>query len=209
MLIKLKLKIFLLIFSLLGSLYIPLSAQMLTNEELLKQPIYTSLKKALENPEQVYRLKLKGRIKSDSIPEEIFKLVNLQELTLNGKRLVKVNKRISELQYLVYLDLSKNRLVELPEEICDLQFLRALIINRNLIYKLPENIGNLKNLMLIDAWGNQFYELPKSISSLKDNLKMIDLLQIPLKEEEYLEMKKMLPETEILYTIVCPCSIDR
>lgn len=209
MLINLKLKTFLLIFSLLLCCFVPVSAQMLTNEELLKQPVYTSLKKALENPEQVYRLKIKGRLKSDSLPEDIFKLVNLQELTLNGNRLLKVNRRISELQYLVYLDLSRNRLVDLPEEICDLQFLRALIINRNLIYKLPENLGNLKNLMLIDAWGNQFYELPKSIALLKDNLKMIDLLQIPLKEEEYLEMKKMLPNTEILYSIVCPCAIDR
>lgn len=209
MLIKLKLKTFLLFGSLFLGVIYPISAQMLTNEELLKQPVYTSLKKAMENPEQVYRLKLKGRLKSDSIPDEIFNLVNLQELTLNGNRLLKVNRRISELQYLVYLDLSRNRLVDLPEEICDLEFLRALIINRNLIYKLPENMGKLKNLMLIDAWGNQFYQLPQSITLLKDNLKMIDLLQIPMKEEEYLEMKKMLPNTEILYSIVCPCVLDR
>lgn len=209
MLINLKLKTFLLTASLFCYGFLSVSAQMLTNDELFKQPVYTSLKKALENPEQVYRLKLKGRLKSDSIPDEIFKFVNLQELTLNGNRLYKINSRISELQYLVYLDLSRNKLVDLPEEICDLQFLRALIINRNLIYKLPENIGKLKNLMLIDAWGNQFYELPQSISLLKDNLKMLDILQIPIKEEEYLEMKKMLPNTEILYSIVCPCVIDR
>ncbi len=199
MLINSKLKTFLLIVSLLLCYFVPVSGQMLTNEELFKQPVYTSLKKALENPEQVYRLKLKGRLKSDSIPDEIFKFVNLQELTLNGNRLYKINKRISELQYLVYLDLSRNKLVDLPEEICDLEYLRALIINRNLIYKLPENLGKLKNLMIIDAWGNQFYELPKSISLLKDNLKMLDILQIPIKEEEYLEMNKMLPNTEILY----------
>lgn len=209
MLINSKLKTFLLIVSLLLCYFVPVSGQMLTNEELFKQPVYTSLKKALENPEQVYRLKLKGRLKSDSIPDEIFKFVNLQELTLNGNRLYKINKRISELQYLVYLDLSRNKLVDLPEEICDLEYLRALIINRNLIYKLPENLGKLKNLMIIDAWGNQFYELPKSISLLKDNLKMLDILQIPIKEEEYLEMKKMLPNTEILYSIVCPCVLDR
>lgn len=209
MLINLKLKTFLLTASLFCYGFLSVSAQMLTNEELFKQPVYTSLKKALENPEKVYRLKLKGRLKSDSIPDEIFKFVNLQELTLNGNRLYKINKRISELQYLVYLDLSRNKLVDLPEEICDLQFLRALIINRNLIYKLPENIGKLKNLMLIDAWGNQFYELPQSITLLKDNLKMLDILQIPIKEEEYLEMKKLLPNTEILYSIVCPCVIDR
>lgn len=209
MLINLKLKTFLLTASLFCYGFLSVSAQMLTNEELFKQPVYTSLKKALENPEKVYRLKLKGRLKSDSIPDEIFKFVNLQELTLNGNRLYKINKRISELQYLVYLDLSRNKLVDLPEEICDLQFLRALIINRNLIYKLPENIGKLKNLMLIDAWGNQFYELPQSITLLKDNLKMLDILQIPIKEEEYLEMKNLLPNTEILYSIVCPCVIDR
>jgi len=185
------------------------TCQVTTNEELMKQPVYTSIKKAMEHPEQVYRLKLTGNLHCDSIPLEVFQFINLQELTINWGRLNILNHNIDAFQYLVYLDLSNNRLVNLPEEICNLQFLKSLVISRNKIYMLPENIGNLKNLQIIDAWDNQFYCLPASIVKLKDSLKMIDLLQIPIKDEEYNEMKRLLPNTEILFTPVCPCMIDR
>lgn len=203
------LKTFLLIVS-IYFLFLPVSfSQVTTYSDLLKEPIYTSIKKALENRDQVYRLKLKGNIHCDSLPDLIFQFPNLQELTVTRSRITKLNHRINELQYLVYLDVSNNRLIDLPDEICDLKFLQYLIINRNMIYVLPEQMGKLSNLKMIDAWGNQFYKLPESITLLKDNLKILDILQIPVKEEEYLEMKKLLPYTEILYTPVCPCVLDR
>ena len=181
----------------------------MTYADLLKEPVYTSIKKALENPDKVYRLKLKGSLHCDSLPEVIFQFPNLQELTINRARISILNHRINELQYLVYLDISSNRLVKLPEELCDLQFLQYLIINRNMIYELPTQMGKLTHLKMLDAWGNQFFKLPDSMSNLKETLKMMDILQIPIKEEEYQVMKAMLPNTEILYTPVCPCVLDR
>lgn len=204
-----KSKTFLLIVLNLLFIFEYVNGQLATYEELLKQPVYTSIKKALENPDQVYRLKLSGNIHCDTIPDVIFQFKNLQELTITRAKLLKINHKINELQYLVYLDISNNRLVDLPEEICDLPNLQFLIISRNKIYKLPENIGNLSSLKMIDAWDNIFYTLPQSITKLKDSLKMLDILQIPIKDEEYIEMKKLLPNTEILYTPVCPCMLDR
>ncbi|HPE40226.1 MAG TPA: hypothetical protein PLI77_03960 [Bacteroidales bacterium] len=203
------LRTFLLISSLL--LFFPplLFPQITTYADLLKEPVYTSLKKALQNPDKVYRLKLKGSLHADSLPDVIFQLPNLQELTVTRSKITKLNHRINELQYLVYLDISNNRLVTLPNEICDLKFLQYLIINRNMIYELPRDIGKLSQLKMIDAWGNQFYKLPESVTLLKDHLKILDILQIPIKEEEFLEMKRLLPHTEILYTPVCPCVLDR
>lgn len=204
-----KLKNILLLVSLLLLITFPLSSQVLTYSDLLKEPVYTSIKKALENPDKVYRLKLKGSLHSDSLPDVIFQFTNLQELSVTRSKITKLNHRINELQYLVYLDVSNNRLVTLPNEICDLKFLQYLIINRNMIYELPRDIGKLSRLKMIDAWGNQFYKLPESITLLKDHLKILDILQIPIKEEEFLEMKRLLPHTEILYTPVCPCVLDR
>ncbi|HNX21327.1 MAG TPA: hypothetical protein PKG88_03090 [Bacteroidales bacterium] len=204
-----KLKNILLLVSLLLLITFPLASQVLTYTDLLKEPVYTSIKKALENPDKVYRLKLKGSLHCDSLPDVIFQFRNLQELTITRAKIATLNHRITELQYLVYLDISSNRLVKLPEELCDLQFLQYLIINRNMIYELPDQMGKLTNLKLIDAWGNQFFKLPESMSNLKETLKMMDILQIPIKEEEYQVMKAMLPNTEILYTPVCPCVLDR
>ena len=44
--------------------------------------IYKSLEEALANPDKVYRLKLVNKRRMDSLPEKIFQLKNLRELTV-------------------------------------------------------------------------------------------------------------------------------
>lgn len=70
------------------------NGQVATYEELLKQPVYTSIKKALENPDQVYRLKLSGNIHCDTIPDVIFQFKNLQELTITRAKLLKIKHKL-------------------------------------------------------------------------------------------------------------------
>lgn len=194
---------------LLFSLCLSLHAQLLSPQELSQMPEYTSLDEALKNPESVYRLKLKGQKKWDSIPEKLFKLKNLQELTIIRSGVMKVNRNISQLQNLQYLDISRNRLVSLPNELTQLSELKTLIINRNMIETLPDSIGNLKKLEKIDAWDNRLYVFPKSISKLAETLKEVDLRQIPLREEELVDMEHLLPKTKIFYTSLCECSNGR
>lgn len=185
----------------------PLAAQPLNATALQQQPVFTSIDEALKTPESVYRLKLK--IKADSLPEEIFQFVNLQELVVNKCRLSVVNVRISELAFLQRLDVSNNQLVRLPESLCLLSNLKELIISRNHIEELPNDIGNLLNLEYIDAWDNPLYSLPESISRLQFSLKELDLRQIELRDEELETMEKQLPNTKIQYTSTCDCHSTR
>lgn len=185
----------------------PLAAQPLNATALQQQPVFTSIDEALKTPESVYRLKLK--IKADSLPEEIFQFVNLQELVVSKCRLSVVNARISELAFLQRLDVSNNQLVRLPENLCLLSNLKELIISRNHIEELPNDIGNLLNLEYIDAWDNPLYSLPESISRLQFSLKELDLRQIELRDEELETMEKQLPNTKIQYTSTCDCHSTR
>ena len=170
---------------------------------------YTSLQEALQEPEKVYRLKLTKLANRDSLPEEMFQLTELRELTVKGCRLCIVNQNIDKLTKLERLNLDKNKLLRLPESIGNLKKLKYLCISRNIMETLPNSISNLKQLTYIDAWDNPLYELPESIKSLQKTLKTLDLRQIPLTKPEYKAMQELLPDTEILFTDICECENRR
>ncbi|MBO4645512.1 MAG: leucine-rich repeat domain-containing protein [Bacteroidales bacterium] len=183
------------------------ASQPIPDAELQQKRVFTSLEEALAVPGEVYRLKLK--IKSDSLPEEIFQLYNLQELTAARCKLNVLNQRIGTLSNLTYLNLSGNHLVRLPASIGQLTHLRTLIISRNLIEELPETISHLHQLTYIDAWENPLYTLPESISELENTLKTIDLRQIDLRDWELEKMEQLLPNTKIEVTSTCDCHSTR
>lgn len=170
---------------------------------------YTSLEEALQDPQHVYRLKLTKLEKRDSLPNELFTLTELRELTVKGCRLCVLNQDIHKLTKLQYLNLDKNKLVRLPETIGLLSELRFLSISRNLLETLPDSISKLNKLSTIDAWDNPLYILPESIHKLKNTLQVLDLRQIPLTKKEYEEMEKILPNTKILFTEICECENRR
>ena len=179
----------------------------MSESELKKKPVFTSIEEAAKSPEEVYRMKLK--IKADSLPDELFQFTHLQELVVTRCKLSMLNARIGELTQLQRLDVSANHLVALPESLCQLKNLRELIINRNIIVALPEGIGNMESLEYIDAWSNPLYALPESISALRYTLKELDLRQVELRDEELEAMEKLLPETMIQYTSTCDCHSTR
>lgn len=184
------------------------------NSVLLYSPtdngkVYTSLEEALVEPQNVYRLKLTKLAQRDSLPEELFQLTELRELTIKGCRLCIVNQKISLLTHLQYLNLDHNKLVRLPESIGMLQDLRTLVVSRNLLETFPDAIAKLKNLVTIDAWDNPLYVLPESISQLENTLQTLDLRQIPITKSEYEAMERLLPKTQILFTDICECENHR
>lgn len=193
---------FLLLFWMTGA-----QCQLLSESELKKKPVFTSIEEAAKSPQEVYRIKLK--IKADSLPDELFQFTNLQELVVSRCKLNVLNVRIGELTQLQRLDVSVNHLVALPESICRLTHLKELIINRNIIAALPENIGGMEALEYIDAWSNPLYVLPEGISALRYTLKEVDLRQVELRDEELEAMEKLLPETKIQYTSTCDCHSTR
>ena len=168
--------------------------------------VYKSIEEALLNVDKAYRLKLVNKRRMDSLPEKIFLLKNLRELTVKGCKLEVLNQRISELDKLIYLNVGSNRLVRLPESIGDMKELKGLVISRNKIYELPESIGRMTKLEIIDAWDNPLYVLPASIAQLAETLKIFDLRQVAIRESELEQMEKLLPNTNILTTSFCDCS---
>ena len=170
---------------------------------------YTSLQEALKEPHNVYRLKLTKLENRDSLPEELFSLTELRELTVKGCKLCVLNQNINKLTKLESLNLDKNKLVRLPETIGNLQKLKFLCVSRNLIETFPESISKMTGLTYIDAWDNPLYILPESIKSLQITLKTLDLRQIPLTKSEFKAMQELLPFTEILFTDICECENRR
>ena len=171
--------------------------------------VYTSIAEALQSDEPVYRLKIKKLTNKDSLPEELFQLTELRELTVKGCKLCRLNQSIGKLTHLQYLNLDHNKILRLPETIGNLTDLRTLVISRNILEELPESIGNLHQLALIDAWGNPLYVLPQSISNISKTLQVLDLRQIPLTKWEYEAMEQLLPNTDIKFTDICECENRR
>lgn len=171
--------------------------------------VYTSLNEALQSKKTVYRLKIKKLANKDSLPEELFQLTELRELTVKGCKLNLLNQHIGQLVHLQYLNLDHNKLLRLPETLGNLTDLRTLVISRNMIETLPESIGNLHQLVTIDAWGNPLFVLPQSISQISKTLQVLDLRQIPLTKWEYEAMEQLLPNTDIKFTDICECENRR
>ena len=171
--------------------------------------VYTSIAEALQSEKPVYRLKITKLANRDSLPEELFQLTELRELTVKGRKLCRLNQNIDKLVHLQYLNLDHNQLLRLPETLGNLTDLRTLVVSRNILEELPESIGNLHQLATIDAWGNPLYALPHSINNISNTLKTLDLRQIPLSRKEYDAMEQLLPETDILFTDICECENRR
>ncbi len=171
--------------------------------------VYTSLDEALQSEKPVYRLKIKKLANKDSLPEELFRLTELRELTVKGCKLNLLNQHIGQLVHLQYLNIDHNKLLRLPETLGNLADLRTLVISRNMIETLPESIGNLHQLVTIDAWGNPLFVLPSSIKNISKSLEILDLRQIPLTKWEYEAMEQLLPNTDIKFTDICECENRR
>ena len=171
--------------------------------------VYTSVEAALKAEKPVYRLKITKLSNKDSLPEELFQLTELRELTVKGCKLNRLNQSIGKLTHLQYLNLDHNKILRLPETIGNLTDLRTLVISRNILEELPESIGDLHQLATIDAWGNPLYVLPHSIANISRTLQVLDLRQIPLTKWEYEAMEQLLPNTDIKFTDICECENRR
>jgi len=82
------------------------------------------------------------------IPEQIFSLKFLEELTLREQNIKIIPESIEKLKFLKKLDLIKNKIELIPEAINSLDNLVFLDLEGNLITKMPE----LKRSSEIDLW---------------------------------------------------------
>jgi len=102
----------------------------------------------------------------EEVPEEVFNLIHLEELSLAGNNLTEIPDAIGNLESLEKLQLSGNRLRHLPQNIRKLKNIKGLWLHGNLLETLPEEIGYLKSLQQLAVAGNRLRYIPESIGSL-------------------------------------------
>jgi len=176
----------------------------LSQEELDTCVVYTSIESALNNPEDVYILKLNKK-KYKVLPKEILQFSNLQVLELKKNKLLVLPDELSQLINLETLDLSKNQFEVFPKCITELTNLKNLNLSQNIITAIPYAINNLKKLEYLDMWSNELYVIPESISELK-SLKVFDLRVIQFTDKEKSHIKKLLPNTKVHFSNSCNCA---
>ncbi|MBN1801401.1 MAG: leucine-rich repeat domain-containing protein [Candidatus Lokiarchaeota archaeon] len=112
----------------------------------------------------------------EEFPESACGLKNLKRLELSLNHISTLPERIGELKELEYLDLTQNAIDIIPETIGRLKCLKELILVDNQLANLPESIGGLDSLEVLDLSDNCELEcLPDTITRLK-NLKSVSLL---------------------------------
>ncbi|MEI6694913.1 MAG: leucine-rich repeat domain-containing protein [Bacteroidota bacterium] len=185
-------------------LYFSANAQLLSQNQLDEQPVFTSISEALKNPEKVYRMDL-SKQKLQTLPKAIFGLYNLQELNLAKNKLVEIPPEIGNLTNLQKLNVSKNKITTLPASIGLLTNLTELVANQNDIYKLPAEIGNLINLEKLDLWSTAMDVFPQEIAMLKNTLKTLDLRVVLINDDKQKAIVELLPNTNIYFSKSCNC----
>ena len=107
------------------------------------------------------------------VPDEVFELTDLVELSIAGNNLTALPEGIGRLTSLEKLQLSGNRLTRLPDSLCELDSLEGLWLHGNLLESLPGDIGSLPNLKQMAIAGNRLTILPDSIGLLTSLVELV------------------------------------
>ena len=113
-------------------------------------------------------------LKLKTLPSEIGKLVQLQEIHLSINELTTLPSEIGDLTKLKKIYLFDNKLRVLPAEIGNLTQLHILRLDHNKLINLPTEIGNLTQLEDLNLQNNNLEILPSDIGNLTQ-LKKLDL----------------------------------
>ncbi len=149
---------------------------MLTDSELRKAETFKTMKSALVNPENVYKLSFRSSIGSlKSVPTEIQLCKNLQSLDLSACNWIKtLPEWIGEFPNLQILTLSEMSYSNLPASVANLQNLHTLDVSFNSDLKTGfEHIYQLKNLKKLMVDCNHFH-----LSAEIKNLSNLEVLQL-------------------------------
>lgn len=153
---------------------------MLPDQEAKKQQTHTSLIKALDYPEQIYKLDLFGSLDYAQVPEDIGELFNLQVLLLGKNQIQKLPRSFIRLRKLEHLDLGQNpdlNFEDAWEKLKKLKKLNILFLNRTNLKYIPEDFNDLNQLRWLNLEGNPKLDLEKSIPILSSipTLKVLNL----------------------------------
>lgn len=129
--------------------YVPTSGPLLPPSALKNKRVYTSVAAASQQPDSVYRLNLANQGLKD-IPQPVLRMVNLQELILDGNKIKTIPAGIGNLANLQTLSLGNNKIKVLPQEMQNLLNLERFTLPKNRIMELPVWVGGLGKLRFLD-----------------------------------------------------------
>lgn len=170
---------------------------LLSQKELEETKKFTTLKKALQNAEHVFRIFLWNNNMTQLSPS-IEKLKNLQELYLWNNNLSVLPEEISGLSNLQRLMLSENQFKTIPGEIFELPNMLKLDMKNNLLSTIPPQINKLRKLEELYLGINNITTLPEEIGDL-ENLKELDLRGNPISNTEKQRIRKLLPKVSVRF----------
>ena len=101
-----------------------------------------------------------------TIPETIFRLTNLNTLSIVNNQLITLPDSICALTNLRTLNLVWNRLTTLPNSLSLLTNLQTLCLGWNQLTTLPDSISNLTNLQELDLSVNRLTTLSPCLGNL-------------------------------------------
>lgn len=113
-------------------------------------------------------------VKLTELPETLWRLPQLQKLSIASNQLTAIPESISQLSQLRSLDLYNNELKFLPKAISQLSQLQDLNLSNNQFDTMPETIGYLTQLQSLDISSNQLTALPELTGEL-NNLEKLNL----------------------------------
>ena len=132
-----------------------------------------------------------------AIPQEVLNNTKIRVLYLNGNNLTSLPSEIGKLTNLEELNVGNNKLTgSLPGEIRQLTKLKVLVASNNELTGIPAEIGQTKNLQTLNLAFNEIDSYPNELKNLQ-NLKVFYIKTNNLSEEKIIEIEKMLPNTEI------------
>lgn len=145
----------------------------------------------LSNLHYLLNLDLSGNLIKE-IPDEISRLKNMENLTLNSNNITSISKKIKLLSKLIYLDLGSNYIRVIPSEFEWPEKLVTLDMSNNLITEFSGSLSKLQHLECLLLFQNKLRTLSKSIGNLTEliylDLSDNDLAEVP---ETLLELKKI------------------
>ena len=117
---------------------------------------------------------------STELPESIFSMATLENLSITKSNTAKVSDKLSRLSHLESLRINSTKIRKLPDTIGKLQKLRYLSCSQNLLEHLPDQMGSLLNLELLDLEQNKLEKLTPALGLL-NRLKTLKYSRNPLK----------------------------
>jgi internalin A len=102
----------------------------------------------------------------DDIPDDVYSLVNLEELNLSRNNLQDIPSKILQLENLKTLNLYGNKLVEIPKSIYQINSLDSLVLSVNPLKHISPEIGLLSSLHRLSIAQTDIGFIPSEIGEL-------------------------------------------